>query len=292
LNANFIDDAARNDRNVREFVLACRLNATISWYRIPNTEWTVAEASARIAEAQTWFDRYCIHLTFEEFALDPGAAADRPLQLGLDREVAQYNARVALLPRGRAPQREALLDDVQASVNAISRLLRDRIGRQRLLVLFLDEWYVLTGVGGNPQGWRQHRVSANAAGELLIGIDRYDRPSTHMLTHELTHGLRKRGAAISNGRCYREFGRRNAFKPPTNAQLRPWHDHYAGNNQDRAMSRPARGVPFGPSPLSAARVLSLNEYFGIKASPLVRSVAECQCWEETRRPKRRPQRRK
>src|SRR5688572_7701096 len=106
MQSRFLDDAIDNDREIKPLQMVCEARAAVSWYRIPGTVWTDASARARIDEAVAWYNRYCIHLDFEEFALDPARKADRDIQKELDALVAEYGARIARIPEGAAPPRE------------------------------------------------------------------------------------------------------------------------------------------------------------------------------------------
>ncbi len=285
MQARFIDDAVRNDRAIGPFQMVCEARADITWYRIPGTAWTAAAASQRIDEARSWFDRYCIHLNFEEFALDPTKAGDRRLQRELDALVREYLARVARIPLAAAPAFEAQLDDVQASLLGVHRQITKKVGAGRMIVIFLDEWYVLVGVD-EPSHWRQFRISANDGQRLLVGIDRYDTDSPHILTHELTHALRK-PVRSANAACKRKFVQINGV---TIGTLRPWQDHYSGLNQASAMTHVTRATAFRPFNKADSSVLTILEYLSILEAGYVTASEGCQC--DKRAQRRQPQKRR
>lgn len=290
MQVRFLDDAVRNDRAIGPFQMVCEARADITWYRIPGTVWTAASVNQRIDEARSWFDRYCIHLNFEEFALDPAKAADRRIQNELDPLVREYTARVGRIPRAVAPPFEAQLDDVQASLLGIRRQIARKVGAGRLIVIFLDEWYVLVGTTDNPAHWRQSRVSANDGQFMLIGIDRYDTDSPHILTHELAHALRKR-RSNGNAACIRLFARTNRV---TVNGSRPWQDHYMGLNKEHAMTHVTRTITFRPFERPDSSVLTILEYLEILRAGYVTTSEGCQCEKRARRredSKGRPRRR-
>jgi hypothetical protein len=278
MQVQFLDDAVRNDRAIAPFQMVCEARADITWYRIPGTGWTAPAVRQRIDEARSWFDRYCIHLNFEEFALDPAKAADRRIQRALDPLVREYIARVSRIPRAAAPPFEAQLDDVQASLLGIHREIARKVGARRLVVIFLDEWYVLVGVD-EPSHWRQFRISGNEGQRLLVGIDRYDTDSPHILTHELTHALRK-PVRSANAACIRKFVRTNRVAIHT---LRPWQDHYSGANQAAAMTHVTRAVAFQPFNKDDSSVLTILEYLAILHGGYVETSDGCQCDKRVRR---------
>lgn len=279
MQVRFLDDAVRNDRAIGPFQMVCEARADITWYRIPGTAWTAASASQRIDEARSWFDRYCIHLNFEEFALDPTRAIDQRIKRELDALVAEYTARVARVPRAAAPPLEAMLDDVQARLLGIHRQIARKVGARRLIVIFLDEWYVLVGVTDDPSHWRQFRISANDGQQLLVGIDRYDTDSQHILTHELTHALRK-PVRPGNAACIRKFVQTNGVTITT---LRPWQDHYSGKNQDAAMTHVTRAGAFRPFSKADSSVLTILEYLALLHGGYVQTSDGCQCDKRVQR---------
>lgn len=280
MQARFLDDAVRNDRKVRPLQMVCEARANITWYRIPGTAWTAQQAQRRIDEARTWFDRYCIHLNFSEFALDLSKTADQRIKRELDALVPEYNALVARIQRA-APAPESRLHDVQAKLLSIYNQLARKAGNDRLVVIFLDEWYVLVGNTDDPSHWRDNRVSANDGQRLLIGIDRYDTDSRHILTHELTHALRKQ-VNPGNAQCLRSFIQTNGVTITT---IRPWQDHYGGANQDQAMTHPTRSRAFRPFNKADSCVLTVLEYLTLLRGGYVRATPGCQC-EERREQKK------
>ena len=51
MKASFIDDAIANDRQIKDLELLCSCKSTITWFRIPNTSWTAAQAKAQRDQA-------------------------------------------------------------------------------------------------------------------------------------------------------------------------------------------------------------------------------------------------
>ncbi|MGH7835235.1 MAG: hypothetical protein ACREQK_16450 [Candidatus Binatia bacterium] len=280
MQAKFLDDAVEDDRQIKPLALVCESRASITWYRIPNTEWGEDDPAARIAEAVRWYNPYCIHLTFDEFSLNPNNPQERRIRDELNRLVPEYNARVARIPRARGAL-ERLLNDAHSSVLSIYQQIARKVGKDRIVVIFLDEWYVLVGVTDNPNHWREFRISANDGQRLLVGLDRYDTRSPHILTHELLHALRKKSGR-SNRDCIRDFVRANRV---TNLDPRPWQDHYSGVNQNRAMSFTDRATAFQPFRKRDEDVITVREYLTILQGGYVRSAPGCNC--EKRRDRER-----
>jgi hypothetical protein len=281
MQSDFLDDAVADDRQIKPLAMVCEARAEAAWYRL-GAAWTAAQAAARIDEAVRWYNRYCMHLAFREFALDPTKAADRRIQQQLDRLVPEYRARVAQVPQA-APAAEAVLNDVQSSLLSIYQQIARKVGRDTLVVIFLDEWYVHVGVTDDPSHWREFRISANDGQRLLIGLDRYDTGSRHILTHELVHALRKRSGR-SNRDCIREFVRTNHV---TNVDPRPWQDHYSGLNQASAMSYTSRAGAFRPFSKRDQDVLTVRDYLTILYGGYVRANAGCLCDQRRKRPRQR-----
>ena len=272
MECRFLDDAVINDRKVKSLKMVCEARLDVTWYRIPDTEWTNATARARIDEAVAWYNAYCIHLNFEEFALDPTKAADQKIQTELDALNAEYKARVARVLRARgAPQNQ--MNDIQSTLLSIYDQLARKVGRSRLIVIFLDEWFVLVGVTNNPARWRTFRISANDGLRLLVGIDRYDTGSRHILTHELVHTLRKAGTHNNKA----EFDAFVAANHVTDKTARVWQEHYGGANQDDAMSFTNRQLAFRPFAKDSTDVLTVREYLTILHAGLVKAAPGCRC---------------
>ena len=294
----FIDDAVGHNRAVKGFELVCRCDATITWFRIPNTSWTAAQARAQRDQARDWFNKYCIHLTFEQISFNVAKARERRAKRHLDAAVQKYLQAVAAIPQGVAAP-AAALNRVQHWLLKIDSAIRDKVGRRRLVVIFLEEWYVLVGATPNPAHWRTYRISANDGRRLLIGLDRYDRTGRNVLTHELLHALRKKVRANANARCRRDFKRLHNLRPDAR---RRWPDHYGGRNQDKAMSRPNRAAAFRPMRLPDSRVLTVTEYLHIQAAGYVTCGKGCTCIKKKpkyriqkpggRRPKGKPKSRR
>ncbi|MFA6985273.1 MAG: hypothetical protein WC213_03610 [Arenimonas sp.] len=282
MKSRFLDDAVLDDRAVKPLKMVCECRLDITWYRFPNTEWTDALARARIDEATRWFNAYCIHLDFEQFSLDATKPAEKKIQDELDALNAEYKARVARILRGKAaPQNQ--MNDIQSTVISIYDQLVKKAGAGRLIVLFLDEWYVKVGATANPAHWRTYRISANDGLRLLVGIDRYDTGSRHILTHELIHALRKAGA--NNNR--NEFNAFVAANNVANINARAWQEHYGGKNQDDAMSFTNRAMAFRPFAKDTTDVFTVREYLTLLHAGLVKAAPGCMCDERKRRDKER-----
>ena len=273
MQSRFLDDAIDDDRKVKPLQMVCEARADVSWYRIPGTAWTNATARARIDEAVAWYNGYCIHLNFEEFALDPTKNDDKKIQKELDALIPEYTARVARIPRAKAPPLQSMLHDVHSSLLSIYDQLVRKVGRDRMIVIFLDEWFVLVGWTSNPAHWRTFRISANDGLRRLIGIDRYDTNSRHILTHELVHALRKAGP--HNNRT--EFNSFVTANKVTNRTARVWQEHYGGANQDDAMSFTNRQTAFRPFTKDTTDVLTVREYLTILHAGYVKAAPGCQC---------------
>ena len=167
MQASFIDDAIANDRQVKDLELLCRCEATITWFRIPNTVWSDDEARAQRDQASAWFRKYCIHLTFEEISFNMAVQRERRAKRDLDEAVGKYLQEVAAIPEAAAPPFEAMLDRTQRHLLEIDTAIRRKVGNRRLVVIFLQEWYVLVGETDMTTHWRQNRVSANDGQRLL-----------------------------------------------------------------------------------------------------------------------------
>lgn len=285
MQSRFIDDAIDNDRDVEALHMVCEARADVSWYRIPGSAWTEGAARARIDEAKAWYDGYCIHLNFEEFALDPADAGDRKIGNELDPLVAEYVARVARIPRARhATERQ--LNDVQSTLLSIHAQLTRKVGRNRLVVIFLDEWFVHVGATPNPTHWRTWRISANEGSRRLVGIDRYDTASPHIVTHELLHALRKAGPNKNRAEI-RAFVVANNV---TNLNERVWQEHYSGANQDQAMSFTTRRNAFEPFAKQRSDVFTVREYLTLLRAGYVKTAPGCECEKRRIRDRERERR--
>jgi hypothetical protein len=284
MKATFIDDAVGHNRAIKDFELVCRCDATITWFRIPNTSWTAAQARAQRDQARDWFNKYCIHLTFEQISFNMAKPRERRAKQNLDAAVRKYLQVVATIPQGVAAP-AAVLERAQYWLLKIDDAIRRVVGRRRLVVIFLEEWYVLVGATNNPSHWRKNRISANDGRRLLIGLDRYDCTGRNVLTHELLHALRKPVRAGANARCRRNFQRLHNLNPNPR---RTWPDHYGGRNQNRAMSRPNRAAAFRPLRMADSRVLTVTEYLQIEAAGYVTCGKGCTCIKKPRGRIRKP----
>ncbi len=260
--SRFIDDAVRQDRNIIDLPV-CQGKAQMTWYRIPNTTWTKKQTKDRIDEAVKWFKLYCIDLEFVEF--DPKKEG---VGKQMNKLVKTYNKQVVKIPRAKIAKEQDLAT-VHDSLLKLYKLVRRKAKKGNLIVLFLDEWNPLTGV---PGGFRKFRVSANDGNRLLIGIDRYDVNSTHILTHELTHALRKlqsKKRRKRNKPCLREFIKVNKV---TNTALRRWEDHTPpGRNANQAMVRPKRPRAFQPLRNLITDKFTIREYMTILSAGYVKA---------------------
>lgn len=296
----FIDDAIKNDRQVKDAEVLCDCKAEILWYRLPGGEWKANEIQKQVDNAVSWFVKYCIHLTFREFAIDP--VKNKEVNDKLKKWVDRYTATMQNVNRAKATP-EATMNAIQECVEHIYGALMEKEEADRkeekkkqktppkpeddkptqlLTVMFLDEWYINTSELG---GQRVFRVSANDPAHWLIAMLRYDRDSLNMLTHELTHALRKAYSLKGrNAKCLKEFVKTNRV---VNAALTAWGDHYAGQNQDKAMTRPTRHNPFVKENLAASRVFSVNEYLTVIDAGYVGCKEGCSEVKGSRRPRRR-----
>lgn len=271
MQSQFIDDAVDNDRAIKPLTVGCKCAATIVWYRLPDTEWTEAEVSRQRDDASRWFRRYCIDLTFRELTLDPTKPAEAALQQRLTPLLDEYRTSVADIPRARIESGlETKLERIQQIVVSIHEIIAAKEGASTLIVLFLDEWFVATGV--SDTSLRRFRVSANDWHRRLIAIDRYDRGSRHMLTHELMHGLRKDHTAGRNIDCIRSFVLTNKV---TDTAPRPWPDHYSGQNQNRAIGFIRRAAAFREYDFRDDVVFSVKEYLTVHKAGYVACDEGC-----------------
>jgi hypothetical protein len=135
-------------------------------------------------------------------------------------------------------------------------------------VLFLDEWFNSTSEEG---AGRRSRVTANSQTQLLIGMTRWDRDSQNMLTHELTHALRRHGHH-NNQKCFNQFKKANNV---ANSEERGWEEHYSGKPAANAMAmtRVSRKNPTeAENDLTSKRLLSVREYLTV----VIEGYADCQ----------------
>ena len=278
MKASFIDDAIANDRQIKDLELLCSCKSTITWFRIPNTSWTAAQAKAQRDQATTWFDKYCIHLKFEKISFNVAKPREAAAKRDLNNAVQKYLQVVATIPHGVAVP-AAVLDRAQHWLLKIDSAIRKKVGGKRIVVIFLEEWFVKTGVTSNPAHWRKYRVSATDGARLLIGLDRYDRTGRNVLTHELLHALRKKVHGGSNRPCVRAFVRQHHANHPDVS--RRWPDHYGGANQDKAMSRPNRAGAFRPMNMQDSRVLTITEYLMMMAAGSLKCGQGCVCIAKT-----------
>lgn len=266
--SRFIDDAVRQDRNIIDLPV-CQGKAQVTWYRIPNTTWTKKQTKARIDEAVKWFKLYCINLEFVEF--DPKKEG---VGKKMNKQINTYNNQVVKIPRAKIAKAGDLAT-VHKSLLKIYKLVRRKAKKGNLIVLFLDEWNPLTGV---PGAFRKFRVSANDGKRGLIGIDRYDVKSPHILTHELTHALRKLQSTKKRKRnkpCLRQFIKVNKVK---NLAPRRWEDHTPpGRNANQAMVRPKRPLgAFQPLRNLITDKFTIREYMTILSAGYVQATLPLQ----------------
>src|SRR5580700_4428582 len=225
-----LDDAVDDDREIKDLVVDCKCPGTVVWFQIPKTEWKPAETKRQIDDAVAWFKKYCIPLTFEEFVFD--RTKDAAETKKWDKVLQGYHDQMDLIPAAKIAKENDLID-LQDLVLGIFGIIQKRSANGKkstdvqLIVLFLDDWYVTTGELG---GERRFRVSATATHEFLIGLTRYDRTSSNMLTHELIHALRKDFISGRDAKCMREFKKKNKVTIDLAA---PWERHYGGKNQNK-----------------------------------------------------------
>jgi len=275
MKSSFIDDGIKLDQKTIEAEVTCKCTARIAWYRIPKTAWKDDEVKAQIDESTNWFAKYCIALEFEELTVDPALEKKKTKHKMADL-IDKYHGIVSGIPdqQGKIAKEDDCLaaeHEVQLMYQHLMLLKEEEqkaAGKRGLdpldayTVLFLDEWYNNSSECG--LGMRPDRVSANSQSEFLIGMTRFDRSSRNMLTHELTHALRRQGRVRhSNKRCFDAFIKTNQV---TDTRERSWEDHYAGNlgAQAIAMTRPSRADGTAPeTDLEDSRLLSIREYLTI-----------------------------
>lgn len=263
MKAPFIDDAVANDRQIKDLEVGCDCDGEITWYRLPK-EWTQDEAKKQLTDAETWFRKYCIHLKFQEFALDPTKKGHAKRKKRLEGHLKAYERLVGTVEKGKAAP-EATLNAIQGVVEAIYGIIAEEVGKKRLVVLFLDEWFVKAGTATN-------RVSANHGALPLLALDRYDRTSQLMLVHELAHALRK-GRGIKNAKCYAQFMKTNRV---TKVPPRTWDDHYGGKNQDKAILHITRAAAFRAyKSYTQGHVFTVAEYLGVVAGAFLTCKEGC-----------------
>jgi len=140
--ASFIDDSNDQDLKVKVEKVPCKCHATVLWYVIPNTKWSTdggKAAKEQRDQAQAWFEKYCIELTFREFKLDEDLEkrlikkmTTQPINLAkydsLKTLIAKYNATVASIPYGQAPPKgpngepgEVVLKEAETEIEEIYR---------------------------------------------------------------------------------------------------------------------------------------------------------------------------
>ncbi|SFE22930.1 hypothetical protein [Nitrosomonas sp. Nm166] len=312
----FIDDTIENDRDIKNFEVECKCSAEVIWFRLP-IEWTEAEASQQITDAKTWFRKYCIELTFKEFALDPPLRKPGEKEKKFEERTREfekkkkeletllklYESRTIQIPKGKGALQETYVK-VQETVMDIYSVIATAQPK-KLIVLFLDEWWVPL----HPAGTRVH-ASANHQTEPLIGLNRYDRASPLMLAHELAHGLRrvvgprKKGVKVLDTvferigepgvppdlvipystKCVNKFRKTNQVKDK-NLIPRPWHDHYpSGKSDGNAILFIARTDFRQPWPYTQNHVFTVLEYLTIVAAGYVSCTEGCDVEQETRTP--------
>jgi hypothetical protein len=139
--------------------------------------WSDAMAETRIQEAIDWFENYCIELNVNKV----NVRANR---------LANMRAAMTAGIQGRPFQGENVtVETVSDSVNAL--LYREELRRPRkyLLILFTDAYQNVRF--GDPDS-RINRTAGNFESIPVILVpDPPDSASTHIITHELIHGLGK-----------------------------------------------------------------------------------------------------
>jgi hypothetical protein len=280
----FLDDAVDDDRAIKDLLVDCKCPGSVVWFQIPDTEWKPAETKKQIDDATAWFKKYCIPLTFEEFVFD--RTKDQAETKKWDKDLKGYHDQMILIPAGKIAKENDLIDlqDLVLDIfGAIQK--RSATGKKvtdvKLVVLFLDDWYVSTGELG---GERRYRVSATATHEFLIGLTRYDRTSTNMLTHELIHALRKDFDKGRDAKCMKKFIADNkvTIKEPV-----PWERHYGGKNKEKVMNFISRTDPYLPDSLASDNVLTVREYLTILDGGYLACVPGCQA-EDSKTPAQPP----
>lgn len=310
----FIDDAIENDRNIKNFEVECKCSAEVIWLRLPK-EWTEAEANQQITDAKTWFKKYCIELTFKEFAFDPPLRkpgekekkfAERMREFEKEKKkfddfFKEYEKQAAQIPKGKIQAGiEDQLKAIQMTVENIYGVIvaheKTKIEQQKkkskgekipLVVMFLDEWYNLLP-GEDPaskQGRRRDRISSNHVDLPLIGLDRYDRASPLLLVHELAHGLRKPFGG-DNVKCIENFLKTNTGGKVKSITFRRWDDHYSGTqpSQARAILFIDRFTAFQPYQYTQNHVFSVREYLTVLKAGYVSCTEGCDVKQETLTP--------
>lgn len=276
MKSQFLDDAIQDDREVRGALVECKSQGEILWYHIPQTSWTDDEVTKQIKDATDWYAKYCIDLTFTEFKVDP--KLDKKYKLSMKDLCDAYHATVQQIPP-TAAAKQAECDAAQDGVMEIyKRLLKlqdaanpkaKRKASQIIVVLFLDEWFVST----RPDGGGETRTSANAQHDLLIGLSRFDRSSENMLTHELTHALRKEVDFNNNKKCLKTFDKTNKVTVDT---FTGWEEHYMQKNADKAMTHVDRTNQFQSYSFSSDLVFTVREYRTVLHAGYVSTSPGCE----------------
>lgn len=287
----FIDDAIEDDRAIRDAIINCKCTADLLYFRIPQTEWTAAEAKKQIDSCIAWFQKYCIDLTFTEFAVDPTLEKqllqNQKHPVSLQTLESDYHDTVQNIPN-RAGAKESQcntaedqVEQIYAHIEKLQDLARQADKKAHkgkttipepkdvITILFLDEWFNNTSEGG--AGNRPFRVTANSQTALVIGMTRFDRKSLNMLTHEVLHALRKDGTN-KNKKCFQDFVKTNKVVDQTAVA---WSEHYGGKNKERAMNHIIRRNPFVREDLANNRVLTIREYLTIVNAGYVKCGPGC-----------------
>lgn len=135
---------------------------------IAGAQWTEAEVREKFEKARVWFSRYCISLRIKEV----------PLQ---QDESGQFSTALARTNAQGQAQYESQVRKIY------EHLWNNRMGRPRgfLLLLFVDPF--------NKVAYDRVEVdtSGNFADIPVILITSADKASSHIVTHELVHGLGK-----------------------------------------------------------------------------------------------------
>jgi hypothetical protein len=161
-------------------IVACKAPKTVPvpksvsipiFWTVLSSTWSRQQAQKKIAEARRWFAQYCISLTLYEVNFNPDDPA------ALTKQLNEAN--------------DAGIDDYAKKVKEIYRKIWDgRLGRpsQFLLVLFVDKFEGRFKEVGRTL---TVNVALNVPKLPVILIPEKEIKSTHVLTHELLHGLGK-----------------------------------------------------------------------------------------------------
>jgi len=147
-----------------------RVSIPVYWV-IAGTDWKRADIEARLKEAKSWFDKYCIKVPMYEVVLTQANQKD-------------LNDKLAAALSDRARFRDTV-------VTMFKSIWKRRMSEpeKSLLLMFVDKF---AEIEFTPGSGRIDSVSGNLWDVPVILMRSNDSEAAHIATHELIHGLGKR----------------------------------------------------------------------------------------------------